>query len=82
MPSEASQKRICGALSILKDCAAIHALAIRKSADGNSQTVQFIKPARFHGPRLAIREDHGGADKFGLHTLELAEDRGRAYHRV
>jgi hypothetical protein len=48
--------------------------------DGDSQTVQFIKPNRFDGPGLSIAKDHGLADEFGLNLLELAEDRGRADH--
>jgi hypothetical protein len=48
------------------------------AADGDPQTVEFVKPNILHHPCLSVGKDHDLSDKIGLHLCQSGEDCGRA----
>jgi hypothetical protein len=42
--------------------------------DGNSKSVQIIKPDVLDSPRFSVGEDDGFADQFGLRLTQLIQN--------
>jgi hypothetical protein len=71
---------ICGAFLLLRKFYCGDRPVASVTSDGNSETVEFIKPEPVHCSSLPISQNHGLANKLGLSLFEF--DKNRAGSRL